>query len=146
MLMQSFLSADDLGITEPQRQALMKTLVLLETGKLVHVRHRDDLSIDFEAARSFSGQFNMNSWSHTYFECGTICCIGGTAELIGDVDFEYSAPPGSALYNLFYPQTDDDLDDDDDVDWEDITPAQAARALRSYLNCGNPNWADAVSA
>lgn len=32
MLAQSFKSADELGITEPQRNALHKTLVLLETG------------------------------------------------------------------------------------------------------------------
>lgn len=139
MLMQNFMGAADLGITEPQKDALAKTLALLETGKLEHIPDRNDLEMDFEAAKAFSGKFNMNSWSHTYEKCGTVCCIGGTAELIGRVDFEESAKYGSKLYCLFYPDAGDELN------WDAITPAQAATALRSYLTTGDARWDLALS-
>jgi hypothetical protein len=139
MLMQNFKTAADLGISEPQKEALIKTLVLLETEKLVHIPVRDDLEIDFSAAESFSGKFNMNSWSHTYERCGTICCIGGTAELIGAVEFEDTTKYGTKLYNLFYPDAGDELN------WDSITTAQAATALRSYLTTGDARWDLAVS-
>ncbi|HEU0083809.1 MAG TPA: hypothetical protein VFQ87_13170, partial [Bradyrhizobium sp.] len=59
MLAQNFRSADDLGITEPQHQALRKTLVLLETDQLTHVE-----PLDRSAERgSFTGHFNMCEWN-----------------------------------------------------------------------------------
>jgi hypothetical protein len=134
MLMQNFKSAADLEITEQQKDALAKTLVLLETAKLEHIPDRNDLDVDFDAEAEFSGKFNMNSWSHTYKKCGTVCCIGGTAELIGGVDFEDATKHGTPLYNLFYPDAGDDLD------WDRITIAQAAAALRSYLTTGDARW------
>jgi hypothetical protein len=139
MLMQNFKSAADLGISEPQKEALMKTLVLLETGKLQHIPDRDGFDMDFHATAAFSGKFNMNSWKHTYAKCGTVCCIGGTAELIGGVDFEDTTKYGTELYNLLYPNAGDELD------WDNITIAQAAMALRSYLTTGDARWDLAVS-
>lgn len=144
MLAQSFKSADELGITEPQRDALRKTLVLLETGKLRHVPIYDDDGdlIDQMGrfvplkARKFSYDFNMADWSHPH-SCGTVCCIGGTAEFVGGLEplsFDRGAP--AALQNLFYPEN---------IRLSVITPAQAATALRSYLTTGNANWAEAVS-
>jgi hypothetical protein len=133
MLAQSFLSASDLGITEPQRDALMKTLVLLETGKLTHTKSSPIPSV----VSKFSGRFNMANWSASD-ECGTICCIGGTAEIISGVPFRFKSPP--ALMGLFYVQP-----RPRGIDWHDITPAQAATALRSYLTTGSANWAQAVA-
>lgn len=136
MLAQSFQSAADLGITELQKEALRKTLVLLETGKLRLVpmggtpEYADQPSV-------FSGQFNMNQW-RAENECGTICCIGGTAELIGGVDMRPRSHNGR-LIGLFYP-------DIDCLVWASITPAQAARALRSFLTTGDAKWQETVSA
>jgi hypothetical protein len=132
MLAQSFKSAADLGITEPQRDALMKTLVLLEAGKLTHVK---DTMIfrPRSVARGFTGHFNMIWWGNEH-PCGTVACIGGTAELVGGVTFDLTT---SALDRLFWPPT--------HSDWGGITPAQAATALRSYLTTGDAKWHKAVA-
>jgi hypothetical protein len=136
MLMQNFKTASDLGLTEPQKEALMKTLVLLETGKLEHSK-AFDFSYEEEPTRAFSGKFNMRYWTEAGPQCGTIACIGGTAELISGVKFEYSMVSG--LRDLFQPAL------INMANWADITPAQAATALRSYLTTGDARWDLAVS-
>jgi hypothetical protein len=134
MLAQSFKSAADLGITEPQFDALRKTLVLLETGKLRHVPAPDNYQW---SGTDFSFKFNMGSWRRDAAggECGTVCCIGGTAELVGNVDFSDRA---GALDDLFYAK-------DCPINLTAITPAQAATALRSYLTTGDARWDLAVA-
>lgn len=135
MLAQSFKSAADLGITEPQFEALKKTLVLLETAKL---RHVDALMTGASDGTSFSGEFNMCNWK-TRHECGTVGCIGGTAELIGNVSFGFIYHhPNRALRDLFLPSF-------SSKKWNEITPVQAATALRSYLTTGDAKWHEAVA-
>lgn len=134
MLMQNFKTAADLGITEHQKEALMKTLVLLETGKLIHVTEFKVLSIHSE---SYSGHFNIRAWSADS-DCGTVRCIGGTAEAVGNVSFDGWADEQNALYDLFSPPYSNDQ-------WNEITQAQAAAALRSYLTTGDARWDLAVS-
>jgi hypothetical protein len=130
MLAQNFKSADDLGITEPQHQALRKTLVLLETDKLTHVEPVDRCT----DRGSFTGHFNMSEWN-TASACGTVCCIGGTAELIGNVKFEPQSLP-EGLDELFFPNA---------FRAEDVTTSQAATALRAYLTTGDAKWHEAVA-
>jgi hypothetical protein len=133
MLAQSFKSAADLEITEPQRDALQKVLVLLETGKLAH-----SLFNDAEPeSPTFSGLFNMTNWYASH-RCGTVACIGGTAELISGVKFDNWAL-NDGLYKLFAPT------DLGTTTYERATPAQAARALRSYLTTGDAKWDEAAA-
>lgn len=131
MLMQNFQTADQLGLTEQQRDALIKTLVLLETGKLTHV----SASGDFRFSDHFTGHFNMDNWNRSD-ACGTICCIGGTAELVGhlplfSLNILARRDSYSDLFDLFCPQM---------LDWEEITTAQAATALRAFLTTGKADW------
>jgi hypothetical protein len=143
MLAQSFLPAAELGISEPQRDALMKTLVLLETGKLVHVV--GDLNVRSVHSELYTGHFSMRAWSADT-DCGTVRCIGGTAEAVGQVKFDnwsygesYPAEhPQQRLYNLFSPPRATTM-------WRAITDAQAATALRSYLTTGDAKWHEAVA-
>ena len=109
----------------------MKVLVLLETGKMRHVpmggAPHDDIPVQF------SGQFNMNQW-RAENDCGTIACIGGTAEAISGENFRAETYLfNKGLQGLFYPP-------DLHKRWHDITPAQAATALRSYLTTGDARW------
>lgn len=139
MLAQSFQSAAELGISEPQRDALMKTLVLLETGKLTHETGRYRFSSVSEENRKYSGRFNMTLWAAEH-DCGTVCCIGGTAELVGNTSFDmWAFSRNEPLKSLFAPS----------VllcrDWEKITPSEAATALRSYLTTGDAKWHEAVA-
>jgi hypothetical protein len=139
MLAQSFKSAVELGITEPQRDALCKTLVLLETGKLEHA-YSDINGFDATVRPKFDGLFNMGTWGTVSQRCGTVACIGGTAELIGNVSFgqlpHHNLPIN--LRKLFYATG-------VQSNWRDITPAQAATALRSYLTCGDAKWHEAIA-
>lgn len=142
MLAQNFKTADDLGLSESQFSALSKTLVLLETGKLklADVGNK----FDHKAKRKFDGLFNMSCWGTVSHICGTIACIGGTAEIIGDVSFgnwiEHKEKLSPNLYELFYARDIIDM-----YRWNDITPSQASVALRSYLTTGEANWKLAVS-
>jgi hypothetical protein len=138
MLAQSFLPAADLGITEPQKEALMKTLVLLETGRLRHAKGVDNGWFP-NRGTIFEGHFNMCQWNSAVPNCGTVACLGGTAELISGVKFDQgSLNYNSPLYQLFMPPIPDSV-------WSDITPAQAATALRSYLTTGDAKWHEAIT-
>lgn len=132
MLAQNFMTATDLGIEEQQQEALIKTLVLLETGRLSHVRDTDGAWLG--TAFEFTGHFNMDNWLLQH-KCGTVGCIGGTAELVGNLkrdELELVANRNERLRGLFYP--------DISGDWNAITPSQAASALRSYLTTGDARW------
>lgn len=131
MLAQSFMAAVDLKITEAQRDALIKTLVLMETGKLQYVEVTGKIG-SFRKTRKFTGHFNMRSWRDEIKGCGTVACIGGTAEMIGNVDFDH-IPDG--LYQLFFTM----YRRNGDGVIQDITVEQASRALRNYLTTGKPD-------
>lgn len=143
MLAQNFMTAEALGITEKQRDALIKTLALMDSGKLSHTTsygayHPQEHG--FPGPRAFTGHFNMSEWGYRS-DCGTVACIGGTAELLaGERLF---SPPNTLirthlpplLQDLFYPAARTLLDS-----WDEITVEQAAMALRSYLTVGHPHW------
>jgi hypothetical protein len=136
MLAQSFKSAIDLDITQAQLSALIKTLVLLETGKLKHV----PASSDSDRIPNFSGHFNMCNWAANH-DCGTIACIGGTAEMVGEVSFGHIYNLHNInrkLSELFLPPFNSKM-------WHSITTEQAATALRSYLTIGDARWDLAVT-
>lgn len=137
MLAQSFKTAKELGLTDEQKDALCKVLVLLETGKLVHTKTPYNL-IARPTGRSFSGQFNMSTWNIEVTDkeghCGTVACIGGTAELLaGEPIFSGGELSGDgALYELFFPSR--------GISMSTITTEQAAAGLRSYLTTGDVDW------
>lgn len=142
MLAQNFKSAADLRLTEEQRDALIKVLALLETDKLRLTKKSQILLYgmrsDDEIAE-FSGSFNMDCWCG-FTSCGTVACIGGTAELIaGRTIFNNGSMDDSNLMlnSLFYPQNLGKR-------YRDITVEEASAALRSYLTTGDPNWKAAV--
>ena len=136
MLAQNFKSAADLGITEPQLSALQKTLVLLETQKVIHV---PDFQVLGYQSKEYTGHFNMRSW-RTKGDCGTVRCIGGTACAVSGNDSLFDNwERRDDLHALFAPER------DIYGPWNDITPAQAATALRSYLTTGDARWDLAVA-
>jgi hypothetical protein len=131
---QSFLTASALGISEAQRNALLKVLKLLEREELHHV---GGSAINYPATG-----FNMNLWPDSSLDtprgCGTARCIAGWAEHIGRIRF---APVGRpvGLNRLFDPD-----EDGGNYDYNSITPAQAAASLRNYLLTGEPRWAEVL--
>jgi hypothetical protein len=132
MLAQNFKTPADLGITDKQFDALTKVLGMLEREELRHAPKPDFDGCNFNGSK-FTGRFNMGAWRHDD-GCGTVCCIGGSAELVGDVRFHSATP---ALNKLFYP-TNREL--------SKILPHEAAIALRNYLTHGEPRWSEALAA
>lgn len=134
MLAQNFKSPADLGLTDAQHAALCKTLVLMETGKLEYAPLNEDIGC---IQREFTGHFNMATWNVKH-SCGTVCCIGGTAELIGNLVYgslhEHSLKLLKAqergLYHLFHGYW-------GNKSLADITVPEAAQALRNYLTYGD---------
>ncbi|MBR0868901.1 hypothetical protein JQ633_00915 [Bradyrhizobium tropiciagri] len=144
MLAQNFKSADELKISEAQKDALIKTLVLLETGKLIHASPDDEdffINNSWEEAGlkpRFDGRFNLGTWAATA-NCGTVACIGGTAEAISGVRFHGWMDRLDGLRDLFTPQCLSFRE------WSKVTPTEAATALRSYLTTGDARWDLAVA-
>jgi hypothetical protein len=96
------------------------------------------------------GYYDENSNYRSYTEnCGSVCCIGGTAEYIMDekhlfedceyYDEEATSDSMNQLHLLFYPW-DDPRYDCVVFDGADITKEQAIQALASYLETGDAQW------
>lgn len=132
MLQQNFQTPEALGLTAPQHRALVLTLNALERGEL---RHAPIDGVQRYDSANYTGHFNMEIWNSAE-DCGTVGCIGGTAELLGSLN-SYSLADCAAvngnLRGLLYPNIDGKL-------WEFITVDQAATALRSYLTTGIADW------
>jgi hypothetical protein len=121
----SFKTATELGLTEPQYCGLVKTLVALEEGKLDH-ENENKPWLDRDLPKSF----HMAHWGGS---CGTVCCIGGTAEaLMRDNLFNQGNAIPDELYNLFFPGHTKEA--------YRASTKQAAVALRHYLTTGKENW------
>ncbi len=129
MLAQNFKTPAELDLLDIQYESLVKVLGMLERGELQHFNMET-----LKTSKPIGDLFNMNWWS-AKFDCGTVCCIGGTAEAVGKFSFD-AFNMSKELYGLFYPGR---------VDGDKITTEQAAYALRSYLTTGEPNWADALA-
>lgn len=133
MLAQNFKSPADLGLTDAQHAALCKTLVLMETGQLVHVPRRQFKSFADDGYRpTFGGAFNMADW-YAESDCGTAACIAGTAEMIGCLErgsLINACTNRDQLYALCMGKWTDKR-------FADITVPEAAQALRNYLTYGD---------
>lgn len=130
MLAQNFKTAAELDLSNAQHSALIKVLALFDGGLMKHRRPR---SLDGKDAAKFTGGFNMDQWNTFTHACGSVCCIGGTAELIaGSPIFDSGLGAEGYLGDLFFPP--------DTSNWPAITVEQGAMALRRYLTTGNPRW------
>jgi hypothetical protein len=127
-----FLSAKVLELTEHQRTALIDTLDLMESGGIDHENIID------------GKRFTMIEWVLSTHDCGTVCCIGGTASLLAggpyifpglksifhDENGEFTG--NAQLNNLFYK-------------WGggNVTVERAAKQLRHYLETDtcSSDWA-----
>lgn len=135
MLAQNFKTATDLSITDAELGALIKVLGMLE---------RDELRHSSIGEETVSDCFNMGPYI-VEGTCGTIGCIAGWAHLVsGRTVFPWVLHGLKGTESI--PQNLWELFHCNGVfsDRENITPAQAAVALRSYLTTGDTNWAEAL--
>ncbi len=124
-----FLSASELHITEQEREALIRAYVFMTTNK--KFRHM----IDADNSNSNDIIFNMSNWNYKT-DCGTVCCIGGTAEMLMNMqgkNFSFDLDGSSAsLYNLFYPPF--------KYNYNKIMIPEATQALYNFLTKGEAHW------
>lgn len=135
---EAFLSHEQLHITHTQHYWLIETLKMLEGGTMRWVALEDlkiDELADLIAANqrlppgTFSNEFNMCNWTARH-NCGTVGCIGGTAELISNGVCRFEKIPPK-LDDLFYPKT---------QNYDAIKVEEAAQGLRNYLTIGSADW------
>lgn len=132
MLQQNFQTPEALGLTAPQHRALVLTLNALERGELRYVPVHGPSLWPFSEDYPYTGHFNMRTFQSA-LPCGTVCCIAGTAELLGNTTFA-GLNRSPELEELFFPSS------SDPEYYDKITPDQAAIALRAYLTTGVPDW------
>lgn len=140
----NFKTAEELMLTQLQYDSLVKTLELMESGIVNHVASEHD-------RRSGDYNFNMSTWKEKW-NCGTVACLGGTAELVSGLprgNLFHKKDPNTGknvldlspeLVNLFFVghQIEHGCH-------KDTTDTQAARALRGYLETGKTDWVAARS-
>lgn len=152
MLAQSFKTAVELGITDEGLEGLQKVLVILEMEQIEHIPMGYE-GYDIQALKNPNATrvFNMRTWNSAISDepnCGTVHCIGGLAEAlmgkkVGAIfhDGFVSGIVGKMpieLQDLFYPGG-------PQVTMTTITVAQAANALRGYLETGHTDWQAAIA-
>jgi hypothetical protein len=141
-------TAKQLTITEEQRKALIKTLKYLQADKMKHIPNTNNFTSYNEddvyglVRKHKPKKFNLSVWIGTDLSsahsCGTVCCIGGTAEsLVGAKIFGDDWSQNRRLSALFSPMH---------VTMHKVTPEQAAVALHNFLVTGWPHWKDAIKA
>lgn len=144
MLAQNFMTPASLQITDAQFEALFKVLRMLERNEVPHSSDVGESVYHYRYTdKTRPTLFNMYSF-RARTECGTACCIGGWAEYLGNLPrssliLQRMCVPN--LDELFDPMAHGPIP----VGMGEITPAQAAIALRNYLTTGRPNWAEALT-
>ena len=131
MLAQSFKTAAELGLAQVEVQALIAVLRMLERGDISH------------------DEFHMGHFKH---ECKTPACICGWAHHVsaGRAFPELAAKVGPMIVYRRFNETPAVIAlfrlTSTRGSGGDITPAQAAVALRNYLTEGEPRWEEALAA
>lgn len=125
MLAVNWMTAEALGITESEKDALVKTLYMLESGELVYTSWNKPTT---------NKGFNMVGVMAVK-PCGTVGCILGWARTFDKEAFrtqEWWTPFDQKMRPLFAP---------DGFGDGHFTVSQAAHALRTYFVTGTPDWA-----
>lgn len=139
MLMRSFLTPEELNISDKQFNALVQVLGMLERGELPW--HCKNLIKPTDIG------FNMDRWyeSEIMPECGSVGCLGYWCNKLGGHVSRF-AVKNSELEHLFYPNRNSDGSKSKlPKFYEDITPDEATQALRNYLGTGKADWAGVLA-
>jgi hypothetical protein len=127
-------TAEELGISADIHKGLIKVAKLMEAGKFKR------------AGEDEVGQylFNMGDWGLCHYSprrhCGTPACIAGwvdrltTDAKLTEQAMWYSRSIPEGLFRLCV------ISGMSPDDYRKVTPKQAARAIRSYLDTGEANW------
>jgi hypothetical protein len=131
MLAQNFKTAAELGVNEAEMSALIRVLGMLEREELPH-----DPNCETERGDAF----RMNGLWHGN-ECGTVGCIAGhvAAQVSKGTEYRFAQEfqdRNEQLADLCLPI---------ESELSEITPSQAASALRNFLTLGEARWAEVLA-
>lgn len=121
-----FKTPKQLGVSEEQFCAIMKAAEALQSGKL------EQTPVGVPTLPGLT--FDMSHWKCRH-ECGTVCCIGGSAEILSGLTYgslNKIADRNPGLKSLFFPR--------EVLSWGSITPEMAAKAVINWAKTGNPQW------
>lgn len=130
------MTPEQLDLSAAQHAALVRTLQLAENGTLQHWQFRDEIEANDDGVGT-PGLFNMNVWNGRV-GCGTVHCLAGTAEAVAGAylfrgrELQLPLQLDRLFWCAFSP-----------VPMQYVTVAQAARALRGYLETGVTDWPEA---
>ena len=133
-------TARQLGITAKEYKALLKVRDLLSKREVL-----------FNMGAIISDERYHPGYGRDVHNCGAVCCIGGWMAVVmhGELDnfdfykiecgvIDYVVDKRSqSLSKLFYPTP-------VDIEWSEITPSQAIRAIDNFMNTGDPDWSSIV--
>ena len=133
--MSDFLTHEELDISCEEKCALVRVMEGLESGLYVH--SKDDSEGTPEGKRAF----NLGVSCDDSYVCGTVGCIGGWVgfelkKSTRDSHGYVFANEHSSLGPLYFPTVLETWE------YEKITPAQAACAIRNFLSTGDPGWGE----
>lgn len=153
MEMTNYLSAEELGIQEWERNSLIELITVLPT-----LAHADTLDV-WPTNMNMEGEhlkpnFNLNITATTEYECGAVCCIGGwvrafhlgvrmaetvvlSSGQVHDIDGYVTCIQGP-LRDLYFPEI------VEDAYWDQITPEMAATVIDTFLQTGIADYAAVV--
>ena len=149
MLAPNYMTAEELEIDEATHRGLVIVLGMLERGELKHAPEAWRVAPPKTPIRGFNMGTTGYDPGYTVISdgpaksCGSVACIGGWVCIVNGWripdGFELDEQcPSSALRRLYFPCA--------VKDWDDITPTEAAAALRNYLVTGDPAWDKVVPA
>lgn len=145
--------------TEEIKAALSKVADMLEQEVFTHGSKKSFYQNDFVGKYNFNQEISAAS----NYDCGTVACIGGWCWLLAnekpiqetDTNVKYrqaavdrashfvwghnDSDRAEGLHELFYPPF-EHIDGLEDVLFDDVTPQQAAKAIRNYIESDNPDW------
>lgn len=125
-------TAKELGLTEKEYEALLRVRAKLADGVMRHVR---DPEVAGSTKHSDRPVFSMDI-DFRHDECGQVGCIGGWMAIemgLNDaVDFVACTGSKLPLWRLFHPPV--------HLDWSDLTPKQAVRAIDRFLTGHEYPW------
>lgn len=140
MLAQNFKTPAELEITDSEFEALHKVLRMLEREEVPHVSGRTPLP---SSKIGVPNGFNMG-FVYSAHDCGTACCIVGWARFFAGDKTLLLRTKTAELEDLFcMGRPTSGLNRGKFSD--NITPSEAAIALRNYLTHGEPRWEEAFS-
>ena len=155
---------NNLNTTEEIKTALSKVAEMMEQEVFTHGTKESFYHNHADSKYNF----NQGISASVKHDCGTVACIGGWCWLLNNeepiqetdtnvkycedaieradnfVEGDYCPRRPEGLHKLFYPFF-DEIDGLEHLQYKDVTPKHAAKAIRNYIESDNPDWKNVMT-